>query len=199
MCRNLRDKISLSPNNDFWESVEEIYSFFLKEFEDKDLRPLINGKFVYIDFKRKTDDKPDIFWHLIGLDRSRHKFQILPCINTETQKYCNKNCMVSLYQKQGRNICLYRGIRIPWIVDVLHIYNDNPGDPRLKWYVEEREGRNRLKICYHDDSNEVINFIVILEEFKDMYKLITGYIMFYENSINEVNRKSSKYHNKRIL
>ena len=195
MAKILRNEIKLSLDKNFDECIEDLYKAFLEDFQDKNLRPKINGKFVFVDFNKKTAQKPNIFWHLIGLD-VKHSFQVLPCRNTKIQKYCNKNCKLCVHQKLKRNICLYRGVRLVWVLDVLNIYNNNPNDSRIKWYVEPLEGRNRLKIIYHDDTDEVVDFIVILEEYGENYKLITGFIMFYENSINDCEKKFMEYHQK---
>ena len=192
MAKILRDEAIIPNGNSFEDNIEFIYQLFLNDFQDKNLRPTINGKFVYVDMNKKTDQKPDVFWHLISLDQT-HNFKVLPCLNTPTQKHCTKNCNNKCYQCLNRNVCLYRGVRLIWVLDILNVYNANPADSRLKCYYETCNERQRLKILYHDETEEVIDFIVVLEEYNNYYKLITGYPVFYDHLVIKYNQDYAKY------
>ncbi len=166
---------------DIIESVDYLYSAFLAEFSDRKTRPMIHGKQLYIDFKNYTDGRPTLFWHLIGLS-TNHKFKVLPCNNTSIKKRCPQNCNFATYCIAKRNLCLYRGQRFIWIIDVISIYNKDSNDKRIKWYYKRVKGKKRLHILYIDDD---VEFIVVLEEYQKYFSLITGFTIFYSNAVDD--------------
>lgn len=189
MAKIIRDELKIPEYMGFTQALDYLYSIYMTEFSNKETRPTIQGKNLYIDFRNYVLGRPTLYWHLIGLD-PKHTFKVLPCNNTEIKQRCPQNCNSRNYCVANRNICLYRGQRFIWILDVISIYNKNPDDPRIKWYYKKVYGKNRLHILYIDRD---VEFIVVLEEYQRYFSLITGFTIFYSNAVDGHIKEWEKY------
>ena len=191
MAKVIRDELKIPEYMDFTQALDYLYSIYMTEFSNKETRPTIHGKKLYIDFKNYVFGRPILYWHLIGL-ATKHTFKVLPCNNTEIKQRCPQNCNCRIYCVDNRNICLYRGQRFIWILDIINIYNKNPDDSRIKWYYKKVYGKQRLHILYIDRD---VEFIVVLEEYQKYFSLITGFTIFYSNAVDDYLKEWRKYWN----
>ncbi|MEC0320140.1 hypothetical protein P8791_01865 [Bacillus subtilis] len=154
---------------------------------DQKNRGEFQGKFIYVNFNSWINNKSEVFWHLISLNKNE-KFNILPCNNCISITKCFSNCIensrkITFKNKDIRNICYYRGIRIHWINEILNLANQ--GDPDIKiWKLRKKGGRDQTYIRF---INGTVDYVIILDEFRKggrlkNYVLTTAYPVFYINS-----------------
>ena len=158
-------------------AIELIYDVYKKELMDKNKRPKLFGKFIYLDCNSLINNKAEVFWHLISLS-TKEKFNILPCNNDKSYVLCKGNCLTEdnqIHLKKGekRNLCLYRAIRINWISNIIAFANQGSN------YIEKWVKNNRLYIRYQHNE---IDYIVVLANKKKNYFFVSAYPVFYIKS-----------------
>lgn len=170
----------LNLSNNFEENIEAAYDYFQENIFNKENRPTLFGKGVFIEAHERINGKPEGFWHIISMEES-HRFKVLPCVNDSSIDCCGQNCVTPCHQiviKMGtevRNICLLRASRLPWIIDILHMANNK--DPDLKcWKMQNANKNEKLYIRY---KNGAADFILIFSIEKLFYRLISAFPVFY--------------------
>ncbi|MBQ2835782.1 MAG: hypothetical protein IJE68_02980 [Clostridia bacterium] len=186
-------KVSQEP---YFEKNEEIFNnaysklekFLYKNkteenIEFNDLK--INGKRLFIDGRSSTNGKIDAFWHLASQAKDELKYDMYPCENHETKKYCLQKCIFDTERNFLKDIyripCIYRASKIQTFIDVINLYNQNPADPRIKqWTIKENDGKH-LKIRFTDDERDIDYIIILKVNYNktktdiSQYMLITAY------------------------
>lgn len=173
------------------EAIEKMYSIYVKEIMPKEKRPELFGKFIYINSKEWIDQKAEMFWHMISLG-DNEKFNIYPCNNLSCGLICEENCkrkvrQISIGGNRKRNICLYRGTMISWLIEIIALANNK--DSAVQVWV--KEGKLHLRMVH-----ETVDYIAIFEIKKNMYVLITAYPVFYISSKRNYTQDYYSYKNK---
>ncbi|TMN20810.1 hypothetical protein [Lentibacillus cibarius] len=159
------------------------------------------GNYIYVDCNKWIYHKNELFWHLISLHENE-KFNILPCNNCSSGTFCpavnclNSNESVELTNGQKRNICLYRGVRLPWVNEILNLANKD--DENIMLWKEDIEGKRLNKKIYIRFKHQGADYTLVLEEryrkgvLRDYY-LITAFPTFYVNKKYTFDKKYQEY------
>ncbi|MDM0600252.1 hypothetical protein KLF26_00280 [Clostridium perfringens] len=160
------------------------YEIFCSELLERENRPLLLGKFLYIDERELHDGKANGFWHCSSMGEDDTKFDQDPCENDITKELCKYKCDVrceSNFLKEKRRVpCVYRANRIIWIRKIIDLVNEKKFDCIKIWKCFNKRTRTKdLKIWYDDG---IISYVLIFEiqynENKNdirMYVLKSGY------------------------
>lgn len=168
--------------------IENSYEYFKSVLMDKDKRPVLLSKFVFIKFNFWIEHKAEAFWHLISLDKVEN-FGVFPCENFISESICKKNCktktrQVTLENKQVRDVCVYRATRINWIADIINLANI--GDNSIKKWIND----NKLHIRF---QHEDVDYVLIFEIHSNKYQLITAFPVFYINKKEQFDNDYKTY------
>ncbi|WP_127575242.1 hypothetical protein [Paenibacillus barengoltzii] len=180
-------------DDDYNVSIEHFYENFKVGFMDKNKRPRLFGKFIYVNCRNWIEKKSDTFWHLIAFDEGESEsFNILPCNNDVAQEICPENCIIKQFSielnTKKRDLCLYRGARINWISPVIELANKQ--DPNIQyWRKQEYNFKKRMREgkTYIRFKHETVDYLIVLaEKYNDNgelnnYHFITAFPVFYLN------------------
>ena len=176
-------KLELSPliNIDSFSNINSIiddtYEKFKIKYMDREVRPKkLFGKNLIINFDKWVEYKADLYWHLVSLSEDE-KFNVFPCGNNISNNICRENCLkkhkqITRVNGQIRTICVFRAIRINWVIDIINLANNN--DPVIKWW----EKGDKLYLRYQHGN---IDYAVIFISKSKSYKLISAFPVFYIN------------------
>lgn len=183
--------ISMTKNID--NIIDITYNEFKSKFMIKENRPKLFGKFIYVNFQNWIECKSEMFWHFISLNEIE-KFGVFPCENSISDNVCNGNCMnrikqVSLSDGQIRNICVYRAVRINWIIDIIELANNN--SKYIKVWMKGKKLHVRFQ---HED----VDYIVIFEMNRNKYRIISAFPIFYINKKKTFDNDYQKYRHIKI-
>lgn len=194
--------LKLTESRDINTMISSLYTLFNNELLDRNNRPKLLGKFIYIDCNKKIKSKNEIFWHVISLSEEE-KFNVLPCNNDNVSLICPDNCIhkqhrIELANGKLRNICLYRGARISWIKEIIELANQ--GDENIKvWRTNEIvKGKPviNFKVRF---THETVDFLLVFVEHQDKlgkikkYFFKTAYPLFYIKSKIRCDTEFKKY------
>ena len=86
---------------DFDKDIETAYTYFQRELNNRQKRPSLFDKQVFIEAHEQIDGCPQGFWHIISLEE-KHRFEILPCVNDQNISLCSQNCTNSHHTENGK-------------------------------------------------------------------------------------------------
>lgn len=200
--------LPLKYSSSFHDNIDCLYKYFQDEIMDQKTRKRLFGEFIFIDCNRWTKHKNDLFWHIISLHKNE-RFNILPCNNCISYSLCpddnciNMNEKITLNSGENRNICLYRGVRIVWINDIIELANN--GDPDIMIWKEDIKDKKYNKKVYIRYKKNNIDYAVVFEEryrrdgkIRD-YFLITAFPTFYINKKKTFDKSYIEYMKKTNL
>lgn len=185
----------LKLTGDFERDIDAAYEYFQREINDRNKRPTLFDKEVFIEAHEKIDERPQGFWHIISLEQTHH-FKVLPCVNDGNIDLCDQNCNQSLHSvaiKSGtevRNICLLRASRLPWIVDIIKLACK--GDPSVNVWLKPGKGKqsNKLYLRYNHDGAD---YVLIFSAEKRFYRLISAFPVFYTSDKADFEKEYQKH------
>jgi len=186
--------INISKVSNIDEIIDIIYAEFKCKFMNKLNRPKLFGKFVYIKFDTWIHYKAEMFWHFISLNEIE-KFGVFPCENNISENICMENCLnkskqIVMQNGQTRNICVYRAVRICWILDIINLANNN--SENIKHWIKDKKMHIRFQ---HDD----VDYIIIFEIKKNMYQIISAFPVFYINKKKTFDTDYKNYRKKPVI
>ena len=185
----------LELTGDFQKDIDFAYSYFEKELNDRNKRPTLFDKQVYIEAKEIIHDRPQGFWHIISLENT-HRFKILPCVNDKCISLCNQNCIyahhpVSIkYGFEVRNVCLLRASRLPWITEIIKLASRD--DPSIKVWLKPGKGKQSSKLHLRY-TNDGADYILIFSVEKYVYRLISAFPVFYTQDKADFDKDSKEF------
>lgn len=189
----MRVSSKLSPikkvsDEKFEDIIEDAYEVFRTEFMDKEKRPRLFNKFIFIDFKYWFDNKADCFWHLVSLHETE-RFGVFPCENNISEVVCKENCISKIKQvriknNQLRDLCIFRMLRIQWVMDIVKLADKK--DENTKVWIKD----DKLHIRY---QHEDVDYVVILLNAKNRYQLISAFPVFYINKKKQFDNDYNNY------
>lgn len=162
---------------------EESYKLFNENILDREKRPMLLGRTIYIDEKNLYDGKANGFWHCSTMGEDDTKFDQDPCENDKTKKYCKYRCNINhsdnfLVDKK-RVPCIYRADKLLWLSKIIELVNNKELDNIKVWKCKNRDKSKDLKIWYDDgDISYIIIFKISYNEDKNdikKYVLKTAY------------------------
>lgn len=183
----------LTIHGDFGSSLDYFYDVFKNGFMNKDLRPKLFGKFIFVNCKNWINYKSETFWHLVAFEEGESSsFNILPCNNDIAGQKCPVNCIEKIYSvelnENKRDICFYRGARINWINQIIDLANKRDPDVRLWRKKESTKKSNKIEEkTYIRFKHESADYLIVLAEKKDKhgklvnYNFVTAFPVFYLN------------------
>jgi hypothetical protein len=165
------------------ELFEKSYQIFVEELKNRDSRPLLFGKFLYINERAGAQGKDEGFWHLASIGEDDTKFDMFPCQNHESHSICNYLCEADHeenYLKEINSIpCIYRAHKINWVKEIIDLASSEPSHPNIRIWKQKTKWDTRLKIRYVNKHIDfILIFAIVYNEKRDdikMYKLITAY------------------------
>ena len=175
----------LSPPLDCSDACvfEQSYAIFEAELKDKDSRPRLLDRFVFINFDDEIQGKPKAFWHIASIGADDSKYEKIPCAGDPAESFCEYQCdpdHTGNFLRAVNSIpCCFRACRIRWVAEILKLANENPPTPLLRVWKQknQRTGENNLLIRLTD--NEVDYVVVFRVSYKNsdiyMYQLMTAY------------------------
>jgi hypothetical protein len=135
--------------------LDAAYKVFFEEIGNKNIRPRLFGRFIYVDCMKKVNSRPEIYWHIVGLtDGTEGAVQ---CSHEKANTLCQDNC-VNKYDQVvltdgKRNCCCHRAVRVHWIKEIIRLANAN--DPSIKVWIKD----NKLHVRF---LHETVDYIIIL-------------------------------------
>lgn len=187
--------IPLQMTGDVNEDIEYAFSYFQDNINNRNHRPTLFDKQIFIEAREIIDNRPVGFWHLISLEE-KHKFKVLPCVNDPTINLCDDNCSVGLKQiaikhgTENRNICLLQASRLPWIVDVINLANR--GDSSVDVWQKHINDKQSPKL-YLRYNQQGADYVVIFSAEKHFYRLISAFPVFYSSQKRDFSKDCKKY------
>lgn len=189
----MRVSSKLSPikevsNEKFEDIIENAYEIFRYKFMDKNNRPTLFDKFIFIDFKHWVHNKADCFWHLVSLHETE-QFGVFPCENNISESICKENCIsevkqVRIKNNQLRDLCIFRMLRIEWVMDIVKLADRK--DENIKVWIKD----DKLHIRF---QHEDVDYVVILLNAKNRYQLISAFPVFYINKKKQFDTDYNNY------
>lgn len=182
--------------SDVNQSIDIAYDYFSKNIGDRAHRPTLFDKEVFIECSEMVDGRPIGFWHIVSLE-DNHKFsKIVPCVNDPSIDLCAQNCITGenqveiKYGTEIRYICLYRAMRLPWIIDVIKMANRD--DPAVQVWLKPggQKSNDRLYLRYNHDGND---FVVIFSVQNKFYRLISAFPVFYFREKQDMTKEYTAY------
>ncbi len=193
----MNDKLSppLILTGDFDESLNIAFDFFNKALNDRNNRPTLFGKNIFIEAHELINAWPVGFWHIVSLE-DKHHFKVLPCSNDSNIDLCEQNCNDGIHQitiKYGaerRNICLLRASRMPWIVDIVKLADQK--DPCVDVWFKPSNGKlsGKLYLRYRHSGAD---YVVIFSAEKKFYRLISAFPVFYVSEKSDFDKDYATY------
>jgi hypothetical protein len=180
--------LNINECRDINSILEVTYNNFKNHIMDKNKRPKLFNKPIFIDFNNWIDHKAEMHWHMISLAVDE-KFNILPCNNDISSMYKMDNCITNKYQVtmsngQVRNICLYRAIRINWFNDIIKLTNN--GDESIRYWEKDRK-------LYIRFQHETVDYAIVFQIQRNTYRLLSMFPVFYINKKQTFNTDYNKY------
>lgn len=183
-------KIPLDGISDRVHFVEEAYNAFNDSLQDKATRIQFKNNTLFVNFKDWVDDKPEIFWHIIGLE-DNDAMNFYPCSNNPIQLLCKKNCDTLEWQvntiAKTRLICIYRASHMPMIEEVIKLANSN--NQLVKIWID----RGRTFIRYENGLDDYVVILEKLDKYENAYKLVTAYPVFFRSQKKNFDRTYSRF------
>ena len=180
----------------FDEGITTAYEYFSEHIYNKEKRPSLFGKDIFVEAHEKIDDRPQGFWHIVSLEEKHHFTKVLPCTNDATIDNCEQNCnaktrMVSIkYNTEDRSLCLYRASRIPWIVDIINLANNKDPDIAVWLKPGGSSSSDKLYLRYNHDGAD---YVVIFSSEKRFYRIISAFPVFYVSEKADFDKDYSNY------
>jgi hypothetical protein len=165
------------------ELFEQSYQIYINDLKNRDNRPNLLGKFLFIDESSGAHGKDRGFWHLASIGEDDSKFDMYPCQNHEAYTICSYLCESGHkdnFLKDDNSIpCIYRAHKINWVREIINLVNCNPSHPNIRIWKQKTKSDSRLKIRYlNNEIDYVLIFAIVYNERRNdirMYKLITAY------------------------
>lgn len=183
----------LPIGEDFDSTLDSFYEVFKNGFMNKQTRPKLFGKFIYVNCNNWINYKSEAFWHLVAFDEGEsNSFNILPCNNDIAGQKCPDNCINKVFSielsDKRRDICFYRGARLNWINEVLELANKRDRNIQL-WRKKEYNKRSKQvdEKTYIRFKHETADYLIVLAEKQDKhgklinYHFVTAFPIFYLN------------------
>ena len=208
MNEKVTEPLSLDDHQDMNKHIRILKNAFYDEFGSKRAipRPKFKGKEVYVDLINKSPNGfPKKFIHLIGFDKSEINFNensVLACTNDISALSCNENCInkqceyiESVYSNgdiKKKYPCLYRGVRIIWINQIIALANNN--SEYVKVFEETYFSKGKQEADIHLRYIEgTIDYDVILNRHKNKYILKTAFPVIYRRKKKDLDKKYHFY------
>lgn len=179
---SIDDKIELSNGKDLNKNIEELNKIFLELYGSLKNNPIMfDGQRVFVDLTSFAEMKHEFFWHLSSLSQNE-KFNVFPCRNDVSRKYCNENCInrtkvIMLPKNRESRFCMYRGIRIHWLKEIIRMANEC--DPYIN--IWEKEGHKYIRYKKEMDNIDE-EYIVVLKIMRESFRFVSCYPVFYINA-----------------
>lgn len=194
----MHNKLSppLTLMQDFQSSIDKAFDYFKEHIFNRDVRPLLFDKNVFIEANEMVEGRPVGFWHLVSLECG-HKFaKVLPCCNDDSISLCAENCNTEKHQvsvqhgAEDRNLCLLRASRLPWIIDIINLANKNDPDVQVWLKPGGNKKSDKLYLRYAQGGAD---YVLIFTIEKHFYRLISAFPVFYLHNKAELNTEFVNY------
>lgn len=192
---NLSPAIEIDNFETQCDIVDACYIKFKECVLDKEGRPKLFEREVFVPIGAWIDCKAEIFWHVSSLSLE-DKITVLPCNNDAAMNKCDENCIyhkrqVKLPNGETRDICYYRATKAFWVKEIILLANNKDNSVKIWVKRDNKKKRNELYLRY---QNRHIDYVVIFEDKPNgKYVFVTAYPVFYVNSKNGFNRDYQNY------
>lgn len=213
MTTELTPPIALQKSEDLMEYIKRVYFIFQRDLNNRDNRPTLLGKFIYIDGTPSYFNMINSFWHLGSIrsddlkDSTNKKYDMDPCINDVSSGECLYGCDLNHpqnFMKEEDSVpCIFRLSRIVWIKEILELFIKEPKNRSIKVWKQKnsRTKENSLKVRY---INGHVDYVIIFKitHNKDKtdiqsYRLITAYPVVLKSYKKRFDKEYEDYKNKR--
>ena len=190
---NLSPTINIEEYSDIDSIIKSTYEEFKSKHMDRSIRPKeLLGKKLIMEFANWVEYKADLYWHLISLSENEW-FNVFPCGNNLSSNICKENCLkkhrqITRTNGQVRTICVFRAIRVNWVIDIINLANKH--DKRVR--VWEKDNKLHLRYEYGE-----IDYIIIFGVKRNSYKLISAFPVFYINKKQTFNKDFNEFMQKK--
>jgi len=180
----------------FQESIDKAFLYFKENIGNREKRPVLFDKNIFIETREIIDERPVGFWHIISLEEKHNFKKLLPCNNDSAMNHCNQNCnkqnnvVVINYGAETRSICLYRTSRMHWIIEIIELANRNDHDVKVWLKPGDNHRNDKLYLRYNIDGAD---FVVIFSVEKRFYRLISAFPVFYLSEKETFDNEYSLY------
>ena len=161
----------------------QAFFIFETELKDKDTRPRLFDRFIFIDVATEIFGKPKSFWHIASIGEDDEKYSELPCAGDSAEAKCLYKCDPmhegNFLNEENSIPCIFRACRIRWIKESIELANKKLPAPLLRvWQQGDQKSRDK-KILIRFTDDEVDYVVVFRIAYKNsdiyMYYLMTAY------------------------
>lgn len=161
----LREELISNKTDDLNKIIENSYLSFYDNMINREKRPMLLGRTIYIDERKLYDGKENGFWHCSSMGDDDTKFDQYPCENDKCKKYCTYKCEISdknnFLRDENRVPCIYRADKSVWINKLICMVNEKNLNNIKIWKVKNNKKKTTdLKIWYDDDD---VSYILIFQ------------------------------------
>lgn len=160
------DIIQVSKLETDEDIFRKAYGIYTEELKDKNSRPRLLDKFVFVNTNSEEDGKDNAFWHISSIGADDTKFDSYPCNNHICYQKCRFLCEVDHEENHlsSRNSvpCIYRSIHIPLVKILIEMVNQKNESPNLKvWESINKHTKEKSFCIRYESQQEGIDYIVI--------------------------------------
>ncbi len=162
---------------------DQAYSIFEEDLKDKDTRPRLFDRFIFIDVTTEIQGKPRSFWHIASIGEDDEKYSELLCTGDESEAKCVYKCDPTHednFLKEENSIpCVFRACRIRWVKESIELANKKLPPPLLRVWQQRDQKSGDKKILVRVTDDKVDYVVVFRIAYKNgdiyMYQLMTAY------------------------
>lgn len=162
----LEEMIQIQEDENDEVIFEKVYARYEEELKNRENRPELMGKFIFINEKPEEDGKDNAFWHISSIGADDSKFDSYPCNNHICYQRCKFLCDVEHEENHlsSRNSvpCIYRSIHLPLIKILIEMVNQKSQSPNLKVWESINNNTKEKSFCIrYESQQEGIDYIAI--------------------------------------
>lgn len=188
--------------------IQNGFDYFYNYFLKKEVKPNLKEFNIFYDMSSKcsicTSKFPERFLHSISFSNKlgdidkTHEFDIYPCTNDVSIKYCSNNCKMAStdlleFSYLDRYFCYYRLSRIHWIKDIIDLANDEHQNVSV-WMKKKKDKSNKTFTQCFVRYNDILNdFIIIFIVLGNSLRFQTAYPVVFKSSKDSLQKDFKAY------
>ncbi|MBO0962459.1 hypothetical protein J1P26_22455 [Neobacillus sp. MM2021_6] len=203
MSHSLNEQIVMDPSKSDYDILEESFRLYELEIKNRQKRPELFGRQVYINVNPGPDGKDYGFWHIASIGEDDTKFDMFPCENHIAHRICRYKCdsehQDNFLQEINSVPCIYRAHRVNWIKEIIDLANKDRNHPNLRIWQQAGKKGKRLLIRFINEDVSMDYVLVFQIEYKPnksdirWYRLITGYPVVLKSYKKRFNKEFLEY------
>jgi hypothetical protein len=203
MSNPLTERIKIAHNKTDLDILEEAFKLYELELKDRQKRPELFGRMVFIDERPGANGKDEGFWHIASIGEDDTKYDMFPCQNHVAHTICRFKCDSDHnenYLKESNSIpCVFRAQKMNLVKEIIELANTDKNHPNIRIWQQVNQKGKRLLIRYINDGVNLDYVLVFQIEYTKAksdirwYRLITGYPVVLKSYKRRFDKEFSEY------